>query len=79
LFSLKGVQTHGQAFLLQILRRRERAEHVTDELTFTVVVCQSKLPSEGTQRGLLPGLNQVVIVLDEEGIPNSYGIDEAER
>jgi hypothetical protein len=90
LFSIKGVQTHGQVLLLLLLRRwqrRDRRQHgagtqlelITDELTFTVEARQSKTPSERTRRTLLPGLNQVVIFLDEEGTPNSYSIDEAER
>ncbi len=90
LFSIKHVQTHGQALLLQIVRlwkRRNRAQrgtvtqpaHLIDELTFTVEVRQSKTPPEGTRRTLFPGCNQVVIFLDEEGIPTNYSIDEAER
>lgn len=90
LFSIKHVQTHGQALLLQIVRlwkRRNRAQvgtvtqpvHLIDELTFTVEVRQGKAPSEGTRRMPFSGRNQVVIFLDEEGIPTNYSIDEAER
>ena len=90
LFSIKHVQTHGQALLLQIVRlwkRRDRAQrgtvtqpaHLTDELTFTVEVRQSKAPPEGARRTPFPGRNQVVIFLDEEGIPTNYSINGAER
>ena len=90
LFSIKHVQTHGQALLLQILRlwkrrnqrqhgARIQLEHLTDELTFTIEVRQSKAPSEETRRISFPGHNQVIIFLDEEGIPTSYSIDGAER
>jgi hypothetical protein len=90
LFAIKHIQTHGQALLLQILRhwkRRNQARgatatqsaHLTDELLFTVEVRQSKTPAEGTRRTPYPGRNQVIIFLDEEGIPNSYSIDGAER
>jgi hypothetical protein len=90
LFSIKHVQIHGQTLLLQIVRlwkRRNRAQrgtvtqptHLIDELTFTIKVRQSKAPSEGTRRTPFPGRNQVVIFLDEEGIPTNYSIDEAER
>lgn len=90
LFAIKHIQTHGQALLLQILRhwkRRNQARgatatqsvHLTDELLFTVEVRQNKTPAEGTRRTLYPGRNQVIIFLDEEGLPNSYSIDGAER
>lgn len=90
LFSIKQVQMHGQMLLLQLLRlwkRRDQGQrrtatqpaHLTDELRFTVEVRQSQAPSEGTRRTLLPGCNQVVIFLDEEGIPTHYSIDGAER
>ncbi len=90
LFAIKHIQTHGQALLLQILRlwkrrnqpRRATATqqaHLTDELLFTVEVRQSKTPAEGTRRTPYPGRNEVIIFLDEEGIPNSYSIDGAER
>lgn len=90
LFAIKHIQTHGQVLLLQIFRlwkRRDQTRrgtitqpaHLTDELLFTVEVRQSKTPSEGTQPPPFPGRNQVIIFLDEEGIPNSYSIDGAER
>jgi hypothetical protein len=90
LFAIKHIQTHGQALLLQILhhwKRRNQAggatatqpAHLTDEVLFTVEVRQSKTPAEGTRRTPYPGRNQVIIFLDEEGIPNSYSIDGAER
>ena len=90
LFAIKHIQTYGQALLLQILRlwkRRDQtqrgtateAAHLTDELLFTVEVRQSESPSEETSRTPFPGRKQVIIFLDEEGIPNNYSIDGAER
>jgi hypothetical protein len=90
LFSLKQLQTHGQALLLQLLRlwkRRDQAPHLpvtqpahlTEELLFTVEVRQGKASAEGARRTPFPGRNQVIIFLDEEGTPTSYSIDGAER
>lgn len=92
LFSIKRVQAHGQVLLLQVLRhwkRDDEEQHRTvgrrqpfrtsEELAFTVEVRHRNAPSETTRETLLPGLNLVVISLDEEGIPNSYTIDGAER
>jgi hypothetical protein len=90
LFAIKHIQTHGQALLLEIFRlwkRRNRPRrataiqpaHLTDELLFTVEVRRSKTAFEGTRSTLYPGRNQVIIFLNEEGIPNSYSIDGAER
>jgi hypothetical protein len=90
LFAIKHIQTHGQVLLLQLLRlwkRRDQTRHatttqpahLTDELTFTVEVRQSEASSEGTRETPFPGHNQVIIFLDEEGMPNGYSIDGTER
>ena len=89
-----AVPMQGQSFLFQVLRKYneyagkkrgkwnnaqedgEQAQqaYVTDASSFSVAFRQL----EGTTSTLTPGLNQIVIFLDNEGIPVSYSIDGAE-
>jgi len=87
LFHIRNVPALGQALLLQILRPQKsnrqtrKGSHpltVTDELAFTLEVSHSASAYTATPLELIPGLNQVTIVLSEEGIPASYSIDGAE-
>lgn len=89
MFRLQGLPAQGQALLLQILRpgrsktgNPQAQSAPTDELVFSV---EFRRLSEfsGTSRSesvpvLAPGLNRVVIFLDEENIPCSYSIDGTE-
>jgi len=50
--------------------------HITDELLFSLEFQQPDTPSTGAS--LTPGMNQVVILLDSDGVPVSYCIDGAE-
>jgi hypothetical protein len=93
LFRIDHILAHGQAQLLQVLRRgkgRERPQRnsrdaaplrVTDELAFILKFRHNTAEdaAEAAREALLPGWNQVVIVLDEENAPITYSIDGSER
>lgn len=92
LFRLQAVFAQRKTYLLQILRQRQGRKEVanptrggkelltiTDELAFTLE-CHSTISSEtSTQPVLTPGRNHLVIVFNEEGTPDEYSIDGAER
>jgi hypothetical protein len=71
-------------YLLQILRpsRTSKAEErtsqpvLTDELTFSLIYHLAE--SEEPEAGIQAGSTRIVIQFDEEGIPNSYRVDEVE-
>ena len=93
LFQAKDIVVQGGGFLLQILRlyptsrlRGNEEEQVgqlrlSDNLAFTIeyhhVEDSSGADQVDNARGLVPGLNSVVIYLDAEGKPCNYSIDGA--
>jgi hypothetical protein len=86
LFRLKVVPEQGRRYLLQILRqRKERSQsrkvqgesRVTNELALTLEYHQAT-EDNSAHAGLIPGENHVVIMLNEDGVPDNYTIDGAE-
>jgi hypothetical protein len=86
LFLIKYVTTPGHRFLLQILRHRPAGEShasqkvpqqpiVTAELFVQVEYQASSSASAKAPIKLLPGLNRVTIIFDEENTPSDYSID----
>ena len=91
IFRLNNIIEQGGGFLLQILRmyptsrqqgnRREQLGQLrlSDNLAFTIEFRRTEDSPGADQahnsRGLVPGLNSVVIYLDAEGKPSSYSID----
>ena len=91
LFRLNNIVAQGGGFLLQILRmypisrrqgnRREQVGQLrlSDNLAFTIEFCRAEdspgVDQAHNSRGLVPGLNSVVVYLDAEGKPGSYSID----
>jgi hypothetical protein len=91
LFLLNNIVAQEGGFLLQILRmyptsrqqgnRRERVGQLrlSDNLAFTIEFRRAEDSPRADQahnsRGLVPGLNSVVIYLDAAGKPGSYSID----
>jgi hypothetical protein len=85
LFRLNNIVAQGGGFLLQILRmypssrqqgnRREQIGQLrlSDNLAFTIEF--RRADQAHNSRGLVPGLNSIVIYLDAEGKPGSYSID----
>ena len=89
LFRIKAIPALGQTLFLQILRPQSTRQgtrggqqplRVTEEMAFRFDYHQ--MPDTQTQQKPgeddRPGQSQVVVVLDAEGIPNSYSIDGAE-
>jgi hypothetical protein len=86
LFLIKYVTIPGHRFLLQILRHRPAGEShtskkvpqqpiVTAELFVQVEYQASSSASAKAPIKLLPGLNRVTIIFDEENTPSDYSID----
>jgi hypothetical protein len=88
LFRLKDVPVQGQALWLQVLRRVAGTSgpfSLAAEQAFSIEfrhhthqdhpVEQAMISSPSS---LVPGLNQIVIFLNEEGAPGSFRIDSAE-
>ena len=67
-------------YLLQILRppgkKGESAPVLTDEIAFSLAY--QLAGSEGPETGIQAGLTHIAIQFDEEGLPNSYRVDEVE-
>jgi len=93
LFQVNDIVALGGRFLLQVLRmyptslpRGKRGEQVgqlrlSDHLAFSIEFHRAEDSSGADQvdnsRGLVPGLNSVVIYLDAEGKPRNFSIDGA--
>jgi hypothetical protein len=90
LFRIKDIPATGQPMLLQILRswqakhqsaneQDEQHPWISDELVLSCRFLQQDQPAEALQeQSLSPGINQVIILVDKDGIPVSYSIDGAE-
>jgi hypothetical protein len=86
LFFIKYVTMPGHRFLLQILRHRPTDDSrvskkvpeqpaVTAELFVQVEYQTTRSASAKAPIQLLPGLNRVTIIFDEEQTPSDYSID----
>ena len=88
LFRLQDVPIQGQTLLLQVLRRvtgKPESFSLATEQAFSIefrrhahrdhTVEQAEITSPSP---LMPGVNQIVIYLNEEGVPGSFSIDGAE-
>ncbi len=85
LFRLKNLPAQGQALLLQVLRRVTGTSEpfpVTAEQAFSIEfrhhAHQGHAIEQAGVSSLIPGLNRIVISVDEEGAPGSFRIDSAE-
>lgn len=88
LFRVKDVPVQGQALLLQVLRRVTGISgpfSLTTEQAFSIEFRQHVHQDQAIEQAavsspspLAPGLNRIVIFLDEEGAPDSFRVDSAE-
>ena len=59
-------------------RRDDESLYVSDEMAFSLEFRRSHVQESAAPLPLMPGLNQLVIYLDDEDTPVSYSIDSAE-
>lgn len=84
----QNIPAEGQAFLLQVLRQWRtgggagvvQQAQLTDEMAITLEVRTGDGTPErqSGQAQLIPGVNRIVILLDQDGRAESYSIDSAE-
>ena len=86
IFQIKALSTQGRALLLQILRMYPATKveqlRLSDELAFMLEFRRAADAPEVSAAEhthlpatLIPGLNSIVIFLDEAGTPTDYSID----
>lgn len=84
IFHLKAVAVHGQPLLLRVLRLLRRSAPVTDfqpvaNMTLSITFRRGTVATDTGYQPQQASLHNIVIYLDEDGIPNDYRIDGAER